>query len=101
MDSTLILAPLQGFTDAVFRTVFARHFSGIDMAMAPFIPTMGQGRLNASRIRDILPENNRNIPVIPQILGNSPEDFIHLARVIADLGYGTVNWNLGCPHSKV
>ncbi|MFH1155366.1 MAG: tRNA-dihydrouridine synthase family protein, partial [Pseudomonadota bacterium] len=47
------------------------------------------------------PENNRNIPVIPQILGNSPEDFIHLARVIADLGYGTVNWNLGCPHSKV
>ncbi|MEA1968170.1 MAG: tRNA-dihydrouridine synthase family protein [Thermodesulfobacteriota bacterium] len=101
MKKRLILAPLQGFTDAVFRNVYTRHFSGLDEAMAPFISTMGQKRLKPSRIKDIHPENNKNLAVIPQILGNAAEDFIFLTRHIADLGHKTVNWNLGCPHSKI
>ena len=98
---TIILAPLQGFTDVTFRNVFSRHFGGIDEAVAPFISTMGQMRLKPSRIKDVAPENNRAIPVVPQILGNVPEDFIFLARHLAEMGYDRLNWNLGCPHSKI
>ncbi len=97
----LILAPLQGFTDVVYRNVFAGHFSGFDEAVAPFISTMGEERLKPSRIHDVLPENNKSLKVTPQILGNVAKDFIFLANILADMGYETVNWNLGCPHSKI
>lgn len=97
----LILAPLQGFTDVVFRQVYARHFTGIDQALAPFISTMGSRRLKPSRLKDVAPDLNTALPVIPQILGNNPDDFIYLGDYLFDMGYTQVNWNLGCPHSKI
>lgn len=97
----LILAPLQGVTDVVFRQVYARHFTGIDQAMAPFISTMGSRRLKPSRLKDVDPDLNTALPVIPQILGNNPDDFIYLGDYLFDMGYAQVNWNLGCPHSKI
>ncbi|NWH03496.1 tRNA-dihydrouridine synthase family protein [Desulfobacter latus] len=97
----LILAPLQGLTDVVFRQAYARHFSGIDQAMAPFISTMSSRRLKPSRLKDVDPALNTALPVIPQILGNNPDDFIYLGDYLFDMGYTQVNWNLGCPHSKI
>jgi len=101
MNPQLILAPLQGFTDVVFRNVYASHFSGLNEAVAPFISTMGENRLKLSRLRDIFPENNATLFTTPQILGNNAEDFIFLANRIARMGHASVNWNLGCPHSKI
>lgn len=98
---TLILAPLQGFTDVTYRQVYARHFKGIDLAMAPFISTMGEQRLKPSRIKDVAPDLNKNLFVIPQILGNVAQDFIFLADHLFEMGHTQVNWNLGCPHSKI
>ena len=100
-DFTLIMAPLQGFTDVTFRNVYAGHFSGVDEALAPFISTMGERRIKPSRLRDVALQHNRAIPVTPQILGNTADDFIFLARQLADMGHSLVNWNLGCPHSKI
>lgn len=97
----IILAPLQGFTDCTYRNVFCDHFSGLDEALAPFISTMSERRLKPSRIKDVFPENNTKLFVVPQILSNSPEDFVFLADHLFDLGHKTVNWNLGCPHSKI
>ena len=97
----LMLAPLQGFTDVVFRQAYARHFTGIDQAMAPFISTMSSRRLKPSRLKDVDPALNTALPVIPQILGNNPDDFIYLGDYLFDMGYAQVNWNLGCPHSKI
>lgn len=101
MNYEIILAPLQGYTDAVFRDLYFRHFTGVDQAMAPFISTMGQQRINLSRLKDVIPENNRHCDVIPQILGNVSEDFVFFAKELNKLGYNTVNWNMGCPHSKI
>ncbi len=98
---TLILAPLQGFTDVTFRNVYTGHFSGIDEALAPFISTMGQQRLKPSRIQDVAPEQNKGLFVVPQILGNVAKDFIFLADHLYEMGHKQVNWNLGCPHSKI
>lgn len=97
----LILAPLQGFTDVVFRQAYVRHFTGIDQAMAPFISTMSSRRLKPSRLKDVDPDLNTALPVIPQILGNNPDDFIYLGNYLFDMGYAQVNWNLGCPHLKI
>ncbi|MCD4720166.1 MAG: tRNA-dihydrouridine synthase family protein [Desulfobacula sp.] len=100
-DTTIILAPLQGFTDVTYRNVFSDHFSGVDEAVAPFISTMGQMRLKPSRIKDVNPENNKKLFVVPQILGNIPKDFIFLADHLYEMGIKKINWNLGCPHSKI
>lgn len=91
------LAPIKGITDRVFRTVLARHFGGLDAAMAPFISTVGSRKLKASYLNDIAPHDTTSLPVIPQLLGNDGDDLLWLARRILDLGYETVNWNLGCP----
>ncbi len=97
----IILAPLQGFTDVTYRNIFSQHFKGVDEAVAPFISTMGQSRLKPSRIKDVFIENNQNMPVVPQILGNIPKDFVFLADHLFQLGHKRINWNLGCPHSKI
>ena len=93
----LYFAPIRGFTNALYRNLYAEFFSGFDLAVAPFISTVQAKRINKSHIKDILPENNSGMPIIPQILSNDPDGFIKLAHVIFDLGYETVNWNLGCP----
>jgi len=62
---------------------------------------MSDARLKDKHLKDVLPDNNQAMPVIPQILGNKAEDFILLAKRLFDLGYETVNWNLGCPFPMV
>lgn len=97
----LYLAPLQGFTDRVFRNSYSRFFSGFDVAIAPFISAMQEGRSKKKEIRDVLPEHNQLMPVIPQIMGNNPSDFAVVANLLYDMGYTSVNWNLGCPFKMV
>ncbi len=97
----LCLAPLRGLTDAVFRNVYASHFSGFDQAVAPFINPQKKSRFKEKHLQDILPENNSGLPLIPQLLHTSADDFIALARQIEALGYREINWNLGCPAPMV
>lgn len=98
---SLSLAPLRGFTNALYRNLYSVHFKGIDAAISPFISTLSAKQINRAHIKDILPENNHGMPVIPQIIGNDPEGFIQLATTFHDLGFDTVNWNLGCPAPMV
>ncbi|MFZ5572474.1 MAG: tRNA dihydrouridine synthase [Thermodesulfobacteriota bacterium] len=97
----LILAPIRGITDWVYRSVFQRHFQGFDLAVAPFIATVPSSRFAPRLLKDVLPENNRGMRIIPQLLGKTPADFIRMARCLHDLGHETVNWNLGCPYPMV
>jgi tRNA-dihydrouridine synthase len=96
----IILAPLRGFTDAVYRTVYARHFTGLDLAVAPFVVAAG-GRVSLKALADLRPEANARMPVVPQVLGNHAPSFLDLAERLADMGYRSVNWNLGCPFPMV
>lgn len=97
----IYLAPLQGYTEVGFRRAWSNLFTGIDMAVSPFIPLAEGMRFRNSHLRDVIPHENIRIPVIPQILGNDPVKFIRLSERLADLGYKTVNWNMGCPKKSV
>ncbi len=91
------MAPLKGITDALFRSVYMKHFKGLDGAIAPFINPQRKGGNNKALLKDLLPERNCSLPLVPQLLNTDPEDFITLANHLADLGYDELNWNLGCP----
>lgn len=97
----LILAPLRGFTDAVFRNAFQRHFNGLSEAVAPFVTSIKGRRIKPAHLQDLAPADNRTIPVVPQILSNHPDEFICLANTLVDMGYPEINWNLGCPYPMV
>ena len=97
----MYLAPLRGFTDCIFRNVFTRHFGGLDSAVTPFIPSVDTSRIKPSHLNDVLPQNNLQLPIVPQIIGNKAENFICLATRLYELGHETVNWNLGCPFPMV
>ena len=101
----MILAPMQGLTEVLFRRVYEECFPGaIPLAVAPFIALTRNLRFSTdnAQVRDVLPENNvGSIPVIPQILGKEPEEFILMANHLYALGYKEVNWNMGCPMRTV
>jgi len=101
MEPFLYMAPMRGYTNALYRNTFAKHFNGFDAAISPFIPTVSSDQIRTSHIRDLLPENNRAMPLIPQVMSNDPDGFIRMARKCHDMGYDTVNWNLGCPFPMV
>jgi len=93
----LYLAPLQGYTEFLFRNAYARHFGGIDNAIAPFLPSGLGVTVKHRRIRDLWKENNGQIPVTPQILGKSSPEIVPVAKYLFDYGYDTLNINMGCP----
>lgn len=97
----IYLAPLQGYTEVEFRIAWSAFFTGIDVAVSPFIPLSESLVFKARHLRDVMPDQNSRIPVMPQVLGNEPSKFIKLSYRLADLGYDTINWNLGCPKSSV
>lgn len=94
------LAPLQGLTDYIYRNTYAEYFTGIDLSYSPFL-RIERGEIRKSRLRDILPENNKGLKMIPQILTNKSEEFLYLTNMLCDKGYEEVNWNLGCPFPMV
>ena len=94
-------APMEGVTGYIYRQVHHMMFPGADRYWAPFIAPDSTGRFKAGNLRDVLPENNRDIELVPQILANNPEAFLSVAGELAAMGYGEVDLNAGCPSGTV
>nr|MBP6424453.1 tRNA-dihydrouridine synthase family protein [Flavobacterium sp.] len=101
MDFTLLSSPLQGFTDFRFRNAINTYFGGIDTYYSPYIRLNGKMIIKSSYERDLLPENNLGLEVIPQVITNDADEFIFVAKYVQELGYKELNWNLGCPYPMV
>ena len=101
MMPILLSSPLQGFTDFRFRNAFHKYFGGIDTFYSPYIKLNGKLIIKGSYERDILPENNNTLEVIPQIITNDAEEFLFVTKYVQQLGYKELNWNLGCPYPMV
>jgi tRNA-dihydrouridine synthase len=101
MNFTLLSSPLQGFTDFRFRNAINTYFGGIDTYYSPYIRLNGKMVIKSSYERDLLPENNLDLEVIPQVITNDADEFLFVAKYVRELGYKELNWNLGCPYPMV
>ena len=101
MSFTLLSSPLQGFTDFRFRNAQNKYFGGIDTFYAPYIRLNGKLKIKSSNERDLLPNNNATLEVIPQVITNDADEFLFVTKYIQKLGYKELNWNLGCPYPMV
>lgn len=97
----IYLAPIQGTTDRIYRSIFPVYFKGVDAAVAPFISSTKKLSPENNLLRELHPDKYTGIPTIPQIMSSNPDDFTRLANVLYDMGYATVNWNIGCPFRMV
>ncbi len=122
----LVLAPLHGVTNRLFRRIFLSAFHGFDAVLAPFVVAVPgalapgaqapsarvpgaqapgakapDAKRNTSKHwRDLEPIDD-GVRTVPQIIGNDAAAFVATAKVLADFGYTEVNWNLGCPYPMV
>lgn len=95
------LAPMEGITGHIYRNAYEKYFGNIDKYFTPFIVPNESRSLKTKELRDVLPENNEGMNIVPQILTNDSAGFIVTARKLQQLGYNEINLNLGCPAGTV
>lgn len=95
------LAPLEGITNYIYRNAYHTHFEKLDKYYTPFISTNQHNSFTTRDLKEILPENNKGLYTVPQILSNKSADFVRAANSISEYGYTEINLNLGCPSNTV
>ena len=94
-------APLQGITTYIYRRAHAEIFGGVDRYFMPFLSPAAEHIITDRELRDILPDHNRGIDAVPQVMTRKAEDFLWAAGELAAMGYREINLNLGCPSGTV
>ena len=97
----LILAPMEGVTDIMFRQVIA-HAGRPDLFFTEFTNVSSyasdKGRANALERLEIAETDS---PIIAQIWGKNPEHFAKTTSALEHLGFSGVDLNFGCPDKNV
>lgn len=94
-------APMEGLTDMVYRRAHAKYYPGIDRYYTPFVSPNQNHCFTPRELRELSPENNAGIPLVPQLIGKKADDFLWAAGELEQMGYREVNLNLGCPSGTV
>lgn len=89
-------APLQGYTDHIYREAHAKAFGGVDTYYTPFV-RWDKGTFRSKDIRDLMPERNQYVQPVPQLIAATAEEFRQLAALFRTYGYRKADINLGCP----
>lgn len=98
-------APLQGYTDAIYRSMFAKHFGGVQEFYTPFL-RIEQGDFRNREVVDLDPENEHNVQLglcepkvklVPQVIACDGNEFKKLIDKVMSYGYKEIDLNLGCP----
>ena len=98
MQDTLPIhfAPLQGYTEAIYRNAHDAFFGGVDTYYTPFV-RLEKGNFRRRDVRGIEPENNGVTHLIPQLIASSAEKAEVILSLFIEKGYQEVDINLGCP----
>ena len=94
-------APFEGISWYLYRNLAAKHFEAADVYVTPFIAPNQMRSIRESDKKDILPENNRNLHIIPQLIGNRADEIVDTANQIYEMGYQEINLNFGCPSGRI
>ena len=96
MSLPIHFAPLQGYTDDTYRRIHNELAGGIETYYTPFV-RMEAGGVRSKDMRDIRPDFNEGVPVVPQIIVKSMKEFDYLTNIVAEKGYHRIDINMGCP----
>lgn len=97
----LYFAPLEGIGGYIYRNAQADYFEKADKYYSPFLAPNQNRSIRPKEYKDIAPEHNEDITLVPQIMANNAEIFLKAAQELEQLGYKEINLNLGCPSRTV
>ena len=89
-------APLQGYTDSVYRRAHYECVGGVEEYYTPFV-RMEKGEVRKKDLRDIAPERNVGIPTVPQMIAKDADEFARLCDELQKQGWKRMDLNMGCP----
>lgn len=89
-------APLQGYTDCVYRRAHRECVGGVDEYYTPFV-RMEKGEVRRKDLRDTDPERNAGVPTVPQVIARDGDEFARLCDALQEQGWGRIDLNMGCP----
>lgn len=95
-DLYIAFAPLQGYTDAVFRRAHWECVGGVDEYYTPFV-RIEKGEVRRKDLRDTEPAANDGVPTVPQVIAKDGNEFAHLCDALQEQGWGKIDLNMGCP----
>ena len=98
---TIYFAPMEGLTDGILRQTHNRIFGGIDVYCLPFHKLTQSLSLLTREERDIAPEENEGLNILPQALTRDPEQLSAWLYYVSECGYSRADLNLGCPSPTV
>ena len=97
----IYFAPMEGMTDGILRQTHSRLFGGVDVYCLPFHKLTQSLSLLTREIRDVSPEENEGLSVLPQALTRDPDQLSAWLYYISECGYSVADLNLGCPSPTV
>ena len=97
----IYFAPMEGMTDGVLRRTHSRIFGGVDVYCLPFHKLTQTLSLLTREIRDVSPEENEGLDVLPQALTRDPGQLAAWLAFVSECGYAAADLNLGCPSPTV
>lgn len=99
IDPPLILSPMAGVTDYVFRRLIKRR-GGVGLVVSEFISVEGLTRNNPKSKRQMRFDKEER-PFAVQIFGGQPERMAMGAEMAEEVGADILDVNCGCPAPKV
>ena len=97
----IYFAPMEGMTDGILRQTHRRIFGGVDVYCLPFHKLTQSLSLLTREIRDVSPEENEGLTVLPQALTRDPGQLADWLDFISECGYAAADLNIGCPSPTV
>ena len=97
----IYFAPMEGITDGILRQTHQKIFGGVDVYCLPFHKLTQTLSLLTREERDISPEENEGLNVLPQALTRDPEQLSAWMYYVSECGYSCADLNLGCPSPTV
>lgn len=97
----IYFAPMEGITDGILRRVHHQLFGGVDIYGLPFHKLTQTLSLTAREKRDISPDENRGLGVLPQALTRDAGQLRAWLEYVSALGFRCADLNLGCPSPTV
>jgi tRNA-dihydrouridine synthase B len=99
IDPPLVLAPMAGITDRLYRLML-RRIGGVGLVTMEFISSEAITRGNARQIRKLVFDEEER-PISIQIYGSSVERMAAAAEMVEELRPDVCDINMGCPANKV
>ena len=94
-------APLQGFTDMVYRNAHHRIFGGIDAYYTPFVRIEKEMAVRPRDKRDVCRGSDITGRLVPQLLTSDIKEFKYLVTLFIEEGYKRIDINWGCPFPMI